>query len=93
MCVYCEVNENGKRKKLFKKSQRMGSKGTLKSEAIIRRVRNSKKYSIEVASWTGSYVHLLGEVICNYCPVCGREVNKKEKSDAAKTLDMLGSDF
>lgn len=79
MCVYCEVNEKGKRKKLFKKSQRIGSKGKLKSEAIIRKRKGPNKYFISASSWTGSYVRLLGEVICNYCPVCGREVNKKEE--------------
>lgn len=86
MCVYCEVNEKGKRKKLFKRSQRIGSKGKLKSEAIIRKRKGPNKYFISASSWTGTYVHLLGEVICNFCPVCGRLVNpgKFREGDTVK---------
>ena len=93
MCVYCEpLSKGGKRKKLFRNTQNIGSKGKLHSEAIISRRGKSKKYFINISSWAGTYVRPLGGIVCNFCPVCGRLVNSgKYKEGDEVTLKKDGS--
>ena len=58
MCEYCEINEKGKRKKLFKKSQRIGSNCPVCGREVKKTLPyshedylNAKKLGLELDNW------------------------------------------